>query len=937
MALEEYKRKRNFRATPEPAGKVKKAKGSSFVIQKHAATRLHYDFRLEMEGVLRSWAVPKGPSLDPGEKRLAVHVEDHPIDYGGFEGIIPKGQYGGGTVLLWDRGVWMPEGDPVAAYKKGHLKFRLEGEKLHGGWNLVRMGGRQAGENKENWLLIKENDETAEPGSGDAVVQEHPESVASGLSLEEIAADPERVWQSNRAEKTGGQAGFKARLAAKAAKQENVETPRRGVSGRGAGAEKGKGAAEERRPTGASLQSGIDPSGIAGVRKAAMPSAVEPQLATLVDEVPRGEEWIHEIKYDGYRALCEVRDGEARLVTRHGKDWTDRFAPVAREAERLPVRQAILDGEVVVLEPDGTTSFQALQNALSENRQSDLVYFAFDLLYLDGYDLRKSPLLARKEALTGLLAGRKGAVRLGDHVAGGGEDFYRHACDFALEGIVSKRAGVPYRSGRGKDWLKVKCLRRQEFVIVGFTNPERSRVGLGALLLAVNEGGELVFAGKVGTGFNDQTLLDLRARLDKLEIDKPAFKNVPRGAEARRSHWVKPKLVAEVAFTEWTREGILRHPTFQGLREDKDPEEVVREMPQEPPPEAKTAEARRPAAKTAKNSAKPKKAAAAKKTGARKGPKPPVRPAPEEASAASQGRSQKKEAEIAGVRFTNLDKVLYPEQGVTKRDLAHYYVRVADWILPHLADRPLTLVRCPEGRARQCFYQKHINEHVPPAVRRVEVAGDPEPYGAVSDLKGLLSLVQMGVLEFHIWGSHRDRIEQPDYVVFDLDPDEGLDWDRVVEAALAMRAFLDGLGLQSFLKTTGGKGLHVCIPLQRRDDWDEVKAFTKAVTEAMVAANPARYTSKLPKASRKGKIFIDYLRNGRGATSICAYSTRARVDAPVSVPLFWEELETDVRGNTYTVRTLPERLESLPSDPWEEFYKVKQSVTAAMKKAVGMK
>jgi bifunctional non-homologous end joining protein LigD len=935
MALEEYKRKRNFRATPEPEGKVKKAKkvkGQSFVIQKHAATRLHYDFRLEMEGVLRSWAVPKGPSLDPGEKRLAVHVEDHPIEYGGFEGIIPKGQYGGGTVLLWDRGVWYPEGDPVAAYKKGHLKFRLEGEKLHGGWNLVRMGGRRQEDGPENWLLIKEKDETAEPGSGDAIVQEHPESVESGLSLEEIAADPERVWESNRPEKGDGQAGFKQRLAAKAAKaatkaDQTVETPRRGVSGRRA-AKAAKTVATKRRLAEASLQSGIDPSTIAGARKAAMPSAIEPELATLVDAVPRGEEWIHEIKYDGYRALCEIRNGEARLITRRGQDWTDHFSPVAREAAGLPVREAILDGEVVVLEPNGTTSFQALQNALSENRQSDLVYFAFDLLYLDGYDLRRAPLLARKEALTRLLAGRKKAIRLGDHVAGGGEEFYRHACDFALEGIVSKRADLPYHSGRTKDWLKVKCLKRQEFVIVGFTDPEKSRVGLGALLLAVNDrekGGELVFAGKVGTGFNDRTLRDLRARLDKLEIDKPSFRNAPRGAEARRSHWVKPRLVAEVAFTEWTREEVLRHPTFQGLREDKIPEEVVRELPQEPPPAAK---------KAAAKPARAAKKVAAKKTAAKKGPKPTVRPAPEEAAAASKGK--KKEVEIAGVRFTNLDRVLYPEQGVTKRDLAHYYVRVADWILPHLADRPLTLVRCPEGRSKQCFYQKHVNEHVPPAVHRVDI-GEPEPYGAVSDLEGLLSLVQMGVLELHIWGSHRKKLEKPDYVVFDLDPDEGLDWERVVEAALAMRDFLGDLGLETFLKTTGGKGLHVVVPLQPRDEWDEVKAFTKAVAEAMVAAQPQRYTSNLLKANRKGKIFIDYLRNGRGATSICAYSTRARTDAPVSVPLFWEELETGVHGNTYTLRNLFERLEELPSDPWAGFSQVKQSITAAMKKAVGMR
>src|SRR4051812_6127635 len=924
MGLTEYKKKRNFRATPEPEGKVKKNAGNSFVIQKHAATRLHYDFRLEMEGVLRSWAVPKGPSLDPGEKRLAVHVEDHPIDYGDFEGIIPKGQYGGGTVLLWDRGTWTPEGDPGAAYKKGSFKFRLDGEKLHGRWALVRMGGRNQEEGHENWLLIKEKDETAVPGSGDALVEQYPDSVATGLSLEEIAADPERVWQSNRAEKT---ASFKDKLAAKVAKAAAKKAP-----AKKAAASKGIKKTAQPEPSSAAAS-------IPGARKAAMPSSIEPQLATLVEEVPQGDEWIHEIKYDGYRALCEIRDGEARLITRHGKDWTDRFAPVARAAGKLPVSQAILDGEVVVLEPDGTTSFQTLQNALAENRQDDLVYFAFDLLYLDGYDLRRAPLLARKEALDELLAGRAGAIRMGDHVEADGEGFYRQACNFALEGIVCKRADLPYHSGRNKDWLKVKCLKRQEFVIVGFTDPEKSRVGFGALLLAVNDGkGELVFAGKVGTGFNDRTLRELRARMNMLEIDKPAFKNPPRGAEARRSHWLKPQLVGEVAFTEWTREGILRHPTFQGLREDKSPREIVREEPQAPPPEAKgkKAEAKRPAAKAPAKKAPAKKAAAKKGKKIVKGPKPPLHPAPEEVAVPPQGRSKKREVEIAGVRFSNPERVLYPEQGVTKEELGIYYARIADWIMPHLKDRPLTLVRCPEGRAKQCFYQKHIGEHVPPAVRRIDV-GDPEPYGVVDSLEGLLSLAQMGVLEIHIWGSHRDKIEQPDYIVFDFDPDEGLDWDRVVEEALAMRAFLEDLGLQTFLKTTGGKGLHVVLPIVRKDNWDEVKAFTKAVSEKMVAAEPQKYTSKLPKASRKGKIFIDYLRNGRGATSICAYSTRARANAPVSVPLFWEELETDVRGNTYTLRTLPERLESLPADPWADFFKVRQSITAAMKKAVGLK
>ncbi|HEX3553734.1 MAG TPA: DNA ligase D [Thermoanaerobaculia bacterium] len=925
MALEEYRRKRDFKATPEPAGeaapKKRKAKGKtkaqSFVIQKHAASRLHYDFRLEMEGVLRSWAVPKGPSLDPGEKRLAVHVEDHPLDYGGFEGIIPKGQYGGGTVLLWDRGTWSPEeeGDPVAAYRKGKLKFRLDGEKLHGGWTLVRMHGRQGGDNGENWLLIKENDDTARPGSGDAIVQERPESVESGQSLEEVAADPERVWQSNRAESADD--GFKARIAAKATKAAKK------VSGRGGSGRTGGGST---RPVEA-----LDPSTLPGARKAKMPAVIEPELATLVDAVPQGEEWIHEIKYDGYRALCHLKDGEARLITRSGKDWTDHFAPVAREAATLPAREAVLDGEVVVLEADGTSSFQALQNALSENRGKDLVYFAFDLLHLDGYDLRPAPLAARKEALGALLSGRVGAVRFGDHILGGGEGFYRQACDFALEGIVCKRADLPYRAGRSKDWLKVKCLKRQEFVIVGFTDPEGSRVGLGALLLAVYEGRELVFAGKVGTGFTDRILLDLRRRLDKIVVDKPAFKNAPRGAEARRSHWVKPQLVGEVAFTEWTREGILRHPTFQGLREDKKPAEVVRERPQELPPAAA-------AQKSVKSPAARKKVSAVK---AKKGPKPPVRPAPEEAEVPPQGRSRKKEVLIAGVRFSNPEKVLYPGQGVTKRDLAVYYSRIADWILPHVSNRPLTLVRCPEGQAKQCFYQKHVNEQFPESVYRVDVeeSGKTQPYGAVDSLDGLLALVQMGVLELHVWGSHRDRIEQPDYVVFDFDPDEGLAWERVVEGAITVRDFLADLGLRTFLKTTGGKGLHVVLPLTRRAEWtwDEVKAFTKAVTETVVAAEPAKYTSKLPKVDRKGKVFIDYLRNGRGATSIAPFSTRARPGAPVSAPLFWEELESGVKANTWTVQNLPDRLAALPADPWEDFGKVRQSITAAMKKAVGMK
>lgn len=915
MGLQEYKRKRNFSVTPEPAGKVHAAAGNSFVIQKHAATRLHYDFRLEMDGVLKSWAVPKGPSLDPGEKRLAVHVEDHPLEYGDFEGIIPKGEYGGGTVLLWDRGTWEPVEDPVKGYKKGHLHFRLDGEKLHGGWHLVRLHGRQAGDDKQNWLLFKENDDKAVPGSGEAVVQEYPASVATGRTIEEIAADPDRVWRSNRDEKIDKRA---AKAPAKA-KAKAVKTK----------------AAQEARPPAASP---VDPSKVRGARKGRLTGAIEPQLATLVDEAPRGEDWIHELKLDGYRVLCEARDGKAHIWTRNGKDWTDRFTPVAEAVAQLPVRAALLDGEVAVLEPDGTTSFQALQNALTESRDRELVYFAFDLLHLDGYDLRGATLLDRKEALAGVLSGNTSpTIRYSDHVQGSGEAFYQQACRLSLEGIISKRADRPYSSGRGKDWLKVKCLKRQEFVIVGFTDPEGSRTGFGALLLGVHNDGKLVFAGKVGTGFNDQVLRDLRKRLGRIERKTPAFANPPRGAEARRSHWVEPELVAEVAFTEWTREGILRHPAFQGLREDKPAADVVREVPESTGKATKGA--KKGAKKMIASAETPKKASAAKKAVAKAGKKPAQRPAGPKPPVHSLSAGAEKAIEFSGVKLSNPDKVLFPEQGVTKRDLALYYERIADWILPRIGDRPLTLVRCPEGRAKQCFYQKHVNEHFPKTVRRIQVEeeGD-EPYGLIDSVEGLISLVQVGVLEMHIWGSTRKDIEKPDYVVFDLDPDEGLAWERVVEGALLLRDRLADLGLRSFLKTTGGKGLHVCVPLIRRAGWDEVKAFTKAVSESVVAEDPKRYTSKLPKASRKGKIFIDYLRNGRGATSICAYSTRARAGAPVSTPLFWDEIESgqDVHGDHFNVRNVPERLESLRADPWEEFSKIRQSITASMKKAVGM-
>ncbi len=979
MSLEKYRKKRDFKRTPEPAGAppprkkrrqpARRAKDElRFVIQKHAARNLHYDFRLEMEGVLRSWAVPKGPSLDPREKRLAVQVEDHPVEYGGFEGIIPAGQYGGGTVILWDRGTWRStEGDPVEAWHAGKLKLDLQGEKLRGGWTLVRMHGPRSGDHGENWLLIKENDDTAQPGSGDAVVRDEVRSVESGLTVEEIAADPPRVWTSNRADPPPAApplhvSARAAATAAKAAKAAADQSAKAGdQSARPAAAQSAKAAAKQREHLAAAVRD------LPQARKAALPRQIEPELATLASAPPSGERWLHEIKFDGYRLLCEVAAGKVRLSTRHGKDWTARFAPVAAAAAALPVESAVLDGEATVLLPDGKSSFQALQESLGdlppagERRGSrprgmggpfdaaraggPLVYFAFDLLYLDGYDLRAVPLAARKELLRELLAMAAGAMvpkpsaaggtgsasaatggtlRWSDHVEGQGKEFFQQACAHHLEGIVSKRADLPYRGGRSRDWLKTKCIQRQEMVIGGFTDPAGTRAGLGALLVGVYEDGRLLYSGRVGTGFTEESLRDLRRRLDPLERRTPAFANPPRGADARGCHWVEPRLVGEVAFAEWTRDGNLRQPSFQGLREDKDPKEVSRERPQ-PPPAGSGSQDSKAGAKA------PRKAVAKA-----------ISPGRAAASGAEEGKAGRSAqgSEVAAVRLTHPDKVLYPGEGITKRDLALFYQRIADWILPQIAGRPLTLVRCPHGQGGECFYQKHLTEQFPASVRRiaVEEGGKTVPYGAVDSLEGLVALVQMGVLELHVWGVHGDLIERPDYAVFDLDPDAGLPWERVAEAARDLRDLLDATGLRTFLKTTGGKGLHVVLPLQRRHTWNEIKSFTHTVAEAMAAAQPDRYTVNPLKARRKGRIYVDYLRNARGATSIAAYSCRARPGAPVSTPLAWDEIEPGaaVRADTFTVANLSNRLDKLAADPWADLLSTRQSLTADIKRRWGV-
>jgi bifunctional non-homologous end joining protein LigD len=860
MALEEYRRKRDFGKTPEPAGRAIPPKTAaaplSFVIQQHKARRLHYDFRLELEGVLKSWAIPKGPSLDPGEKRLAVQTEDHPLEYGGFEGVIPEGQYGGGTVLLWDRGTWIPAGpDPEAALARGALKFELRGQKLHGNWALVRMGGKARGDRHQNWLLVKERDDAAVADSGDTVVADNPLSVETGRSLDAIAMSRDRVWDSEKGETTPA------------------------------------------RP----------PDRIAGARKRPMPVNLKPQLATLTAVAPEGPEWVHEIKYDGYRLFARIEHGEARLITRNGLDWTAKFPELAQAFARLPVDTALIDGELVCLASDGTTSFSDLQDAIATGRTGGLHFFAFDLLYRDGWDLTGASLEDRKAALSEIIPPHaQGMLRYSDHQAGSGPAFLRQACTFGLEGILCKRRDAPHRPGRGTGWLKVKCRNREEFVVIGFTDPEGSREGFGALLAGYFDGsGELRYAGRVGTGFTAARLAELRKRLDRLVVSDPPVR-LPKGAPRKGVHWVEPRLVAEAEFAGWTSDGILRQASFQGLREDKSPKEVVYDPFSRAP---------LPAADSAAKM-------------------PPVKPAdPEVFERARDGSVM-----FEGVRLTHPDRTLYPENGVTKLDLALYYRALAACALPHLTHRPLTLVRCPGGHGKPCFYQKHLGRGAPSTIGHVDVpeGGKTEAYPVISDLAGLIGLVQMDVIEIHPSGATAEKLETPDRITFDLDPDEALPWQRVTDAAVAIREALLAIGLQSFAKTTGGKGLHVVVPLQPKLDWDEVKAFAKWVADSFVAQSPELFTANMAKRARHGRIYIDYLRNGRGATAVGAYSPRARPGAPVSTPLSWGEVESGTRPDRFTVGTVPARIDELEKDPWAEIGKIRQSISAAVRRRIGL-
>lgn len=877
MGLDKYWQKRDFEKTPEPRGKVvKPGQQLNYYIQKHHARRLHYDFRLELEGTLKSWAVPKGPSFDPNDKRLAVHVEDHPLEYGTFEGDIPAHQYGAGHVLLWDRGIWIPDGDPIAGYRKGRLKFHLDGEKLSGGWTLVRMGGQQ-GEKQENWLLIKEHDEEALSGEAAQITELRPESVA------------DKKKSQNTAEKTAG-------------KPANSKT---------AGDKSRNSTAKTASRTG-SKATVIAPPENAPI--APMPAEISPQLAMLAEHAPDGDDWLSEIKFDGYRALCRIENAAAKIYTRAGNDWSGKWQVIVDAAAALPAEQAWLDGEVVAVEPDGSISFQALQNMARHGKATRLAYYVFDLLYLNGADLRELPLITRKQLLQALLAqvAQDGPLLYSEHIAGGAKEVFEHACLHGLEGIVVKRADAGYQSTRGRSWLKVKCMQRQEFVIGGYTDPAGSREQFGALLLGVyDEKQKLHYCGRVGTGFDAELLKSVSRDFDRLEQDTPAFEKPPTGSETRGVHWLKPELAAEVSFAQWTNSGAVRHASFIGLRNDKPVKQIKREKPLSDS-ELEQAE---------------KEAQAAGKTSARQSRKAAAAKAPATRAIGKNGR-----VTVAGIEISNPAKILFAGIGLSKLGLAEYYEQISELILPHLRQRPLTLVRCPNGGGAKCFFQKHVTETVSDAIEPIEVPEDKGSaiYMMANNQQAVIGLVQMGVLELHTWGSHKGALTMPDRMIFDLDPAEGLAWNLVVEAAQLVRGLLDEIGLASFVKTTGGKGLHVVVPLKPEREWDEVKAFSKAIAEHLAHTLPDRFTANMAKVKRTDKIFIDYLRNGSGATAVAAYSTRAKSDASISVPIFWEELDTDIRSNSFNVSNIQERLSKLDHDPWQDYFKLKQRITSKM-------
>lgn len=823
MQLDTYISKRDFRKTPEPRPeKHPRVGGNSFCVQKHDATRLHYDFRLELDGVLKSWAVTKGPSLDPKDRRLAVRTEDHPLAYGSFEGSIPQGEYGGGTVMLWDEGTWEPIGDPHEGLEKGHLKFNLHGTRLKGRWALVLMRNKDERDKKENWLLIKDGDEEADPEHAPVFLEENATSVKTGATMEEIAARSD-IWHSNRAP-------AKARPHPKKVGPPNADLT-------------------EARKLAADYK--------------------QVQLATLVSEPPAGKDWVHEIKFDGYRILCFVADGGVVIKTRNGNDWTQKFPAVAAALAELNVKNAVIDGEAVMLDDKGRSSFQALQQALGDG--GDLYgiqgYF-FDLLHLNGKDLTSKPLIERKKALQKLFKSVpiSAPINYSEHLEGA-EDVLKHACEMGLEGVVSKRAGAPYFRGRSKGWLKSKCSKRQEFVIIGFTRAKNDHRAIGALHIAYMSEGELVYAGKVGTGFSHGLAEKIYKQLEPLELQEPKIKKGLSGPAMKGAVWVKPQMLCEVSFTEWTESGHVRHPSFEGLREDKPVTEVVREKP--------------------------------------------IR-----TSAVLPGyRHHAVDAEVVvrDVKITHPERVVFEKELITKGELAEYYGQIAPYMLKDISGHPISLVRCPSGADAECFFQRNPDKYMRTMVKSFPWThkGNKHEYLYVEDVKGIVFLVQMGVIEIHPWGAKASRIDYPTRMIFDLDPAEGIDFEAVKLAAHDVRGRLKKRGLKTFVKCTGGKGLHVVAPLQGKKNWAEVKTFAASIAAQMVEAAPEAYVATMSKAKRDGKIFIDYFRNDYTATAIADYSVRARPGAPVAVPLHWEELGDLKSANAFSLKDVIKRLEKL--------------------------
>jgi bifunctional non-homologous end joining protein LigD len=835
-SLKRYQDKRDFSRTsepkPEPRPQRSETAGLQFVVQKHAARRVHYDLRLELDGVLKSWAVTRGPSLVLGEKRLAVHTEDHPIDYLTFEGNIPRGEYGAGAMIVWDHGCWEPVGDPRKALQKGHLEFELAGHRLKGRWHLVRIRPKP-GEKTDPWLLIKAEDAFARGAADPAITDEETTSFLTGRTTEELAAAGElRVDHAGRAK-----------------------------------------VAASRKPLAPLVED------LRGARKGLLPAFLEPSQAQSAERPPSGSKWVHEIKYDGYRIQTRIDGSTVKLLTRKGLDWTARFPRLVVSLRRLELASAWIDGEIVVEDLGGIPNFNLLQADLSEGREDRLRYFVFDLLYCEGFDLTKATLVDRKGLLEKMVAdrGRGLPLRYSEHLAQDGPVMFEHACRLGLEGILSKRADLPYRPGRGDHWIKTKSILRQEFVIVGYIPSTAETKSVGSLQLGYYRDGKLLYAGGVGTGYSVQQARSLRDELEKLHVGKPQFgRPLPEGLD-KTIRWVAPKLVCEVEFSSFSADDLLRQGSFKGLREDRAPEEVERE----------------PAATRMARSA---------------------------------SRSEPNQARArAGIRLTHPERILWPDYGVTKQGLAEFYVAIADWILPHLKDRVLSLVRCPSGVAAKCFYAKHAWAGISDAVRRVDV-GEKEPMLILDDLAGLITLVQAGVIEIHPWGSTFAHLETPDRLIFDLDPGEDVPWSAVTDAALDVRVRLDDIGLKSFVKTSGGKGLHVVVPITPSVGWDEAKEFTKSIADAMARDKPDRYLAVMSKSARRGRVFVDYLRNGRGATAVGPYSPRALPQASVSVPLDWSELSGGLRADHFKIDNLRQRLDNLRRDPWQDIGLIRQKL-----------